>query len=126
MSENTNVAAQSAENTTAAQSAEKLTVDYILTQIEKIMDNTAYISEALNTIALITETGPGDERPRAAADIARCRETTNQQTLAFYQRIYNDLKTKDLSFRDRALETAKVFAEQGLFDEFRDFVDRLD
>lgn len=87
MSENTNIVAQSTESTTAMQSAEKLTVNYILTQIKKIMADTAYINEALNTIALIQETRLGDERPRAAANIVRCRETTNQQALTFYKEL---------------------------------------
>ena len=128
MSENTNVNASVAtENTTITQSAEKLTIDYILTQIEKIMVDTAHINEALNTIEQIGDTGSGDARPGAAADIVRCRETTNQEVLRFYREVYNDLKRETISTKDRALEAAKVlFAAPGVLEQATDLLHNID
>ena len=76
---------------------ETLSVDYILAQIEKIVEQTAHIHEAIAQIGEMDygapECGaPPDDRAHALGDIVRCRETTNQQLLAFYRELYEDLK----------------------------------
>ena len=72
-----------------------LSIDYVLAQIGKIVDNTAYITEALNGLKEVHSGGPGDigaeGRARGIADVVKCRETTNQQLLAFYTKAFNDL-----------------------------------
>ena len=72
-----------------------LSIDYVLAQIEKIVDNTAYITEALNSLKDVRVGGPGDigaeGKARGIADVVKCRETTNQQLLAFYTKAFNDL-----------------------------------
>ena len=72
-----------------------LSIDYILAQIEKIVENTAYISAAMDSLNGVQSIGPGDigaeEKAKGIADVVKCRETTNQQLLAFYTKVFNDL-----------------------------------
>ena len=88
------------ENTAEVKKAEEpvskiLSIDYVLAQIEKIVENTAYIEAALGSLASVESVGPGDigaeEKAKGIADVVRCRETTNQQLLAFYTKVFNDL-----------------------------------
>ena len=88
------------ENTVEVKKAEEpaskiLSIDYVLAQIEKIVENTAYIEAALGSLASVESVGPGDigaeEKAKGIADVVRCRETTNQQLLAFYTKVFNDL-----------------------------------
>ena len=39
----------------------------------------------------------GQAKAKALGDVVRCRETTNQQLLAFYEKVYDDLKHVKLS-----------------------------
>ena len=78
---------------------ETISVDYILKQIEKIVDQTAHIHDAIAKVGELNygspECGsPPDARAHALSEIVRCRETTNQQLLAFYQKLYEDLMPK--------------------------------
>ena len=72
-----------------------LSIDYVLAQIEKIVENTAYIESALGSLASVESVSPGDigaeEKAKGIADVVKCRETTNQQLLAFYTKVFNDL-----------------------------------
>ena len=88
------------ENTVEVKMAEEpaskiLSIDYILAQIEKIVENTAYIESALGSLASVESVSPGDigaeEKAKGIADVVKCRETTNQQLLAFYTKVFNDL-----------------------------------
>ena len=76
-----------------------LTVNYLLEQIEKIAAQTDHIHSAIEQVSKLDygakECGsPPDDRATALADIVRCRETTNQQLIAFYQKLYHDLMPK--------------------------------
>ena len=87
------------EDRNMSENKELLTVDYILSQIEKIVDQTAHIHEAIAQLGELNygapECGaPPDDRAHALSEIVRCRETTNQQFLAFYQKLYEDLMPK--------------------------------
>ena len=72
-----------------------LSIDYVLAQIEKIADNTAHITEALNSLKDVCSNYPGDSgaegKARGIIEVVKCRETTNQQLLAFYTKAFNDL-----------------------------------
>lgn len=81
----------------------KIDVAYIFRQIAAIQEQTEYLHLALEKLSLVadgnggTQYSPGDIAGKAKAeafgDIVRCRETTNQQILRFYETVYNDLKT---------------------------------
>lgn len=75
----------------------KLTMDYVLEQIEKISQQTDYLFDAIEKSGQMpVENGPGDIAGRAKAEvlgtIVKCRETTNQQLLSFCEKLYDDLK----------------------------------
>ncbi len=89
-----------AENIVETTKAEEITtenisLDYIFTQIDKIVSNTAHITEALEILKSIQSVDSGDigteEKAKGIADVVRARETTNQQLLAFYTKVYTDL-----------------------------------
>ena len=84
----------------------KLTMDYVLTQIENIAAQTAYLNEAITEISKIPTSSPvayappdiaGKAKVDALGDVVRCRETTTQQLLTFYEKVYDDLKSVRLS-----------------------------
>lgn len=89
-----------AETTAVAATEAPLTMDYVLSKIEAIRMDTAHLHEA---IAALQDTpaaaSPGDiagqEKAKALGDIVRCRETTNQQLLKLYEKMYDDLKNTD-------------------------------
>ena len=98
------------ENTTAEIIAQPpvLTMEYLLAKIDEIASQTEYLHDAVEKLGQMkTGNGPGDvageAQARALGDIVRCRETTNQQLLKLYEKMYDDLKPKP-SERLMALE----------------------
>lgn len=78
---------------------EKLTMNYCLEQIEKILAQTDYITAAIanlgNTHAPTdTYDIAGSEKNQALGEIVKAREATNQRLIAFYEKMYDDLKPK--------------------------------
>lgn len=63
-----------------------MTVEYILSQIEKLSAEPAYIQEA---IAKIDNSVP--DKAAAIAAVVEARETTNRSVLDFYGKLYADL-----------------------------------
>ena len=78
-------------------SEQKLSMNYVLEQMEKIMAETEYLH---STIAALHEMGPaagpgdltGQAKAEALATVVKCRETTNQKMLSMYEKMYDDLK----------------------------------
>lgn len=77
---------------------DKVELSWLLQQIAAIQSDTSYLHETIQQLAGmgVGESGkagsPGDIMGRAKAvalgDIVRCRETTNQQLIDFYKRLY--------------------------------------
>ena len=77
---------------------DKVELSWLLQQIAAIQSDTSYLHETIQKLAEMGvgdggEAGsPGDIMGRAKAvalgDIVRCRETTNQQLIDFYKRLY--------------------------------------
>ncbi len=88
-------AAVMAEETPQA-SSKALSMNYILEQIEKIAAQTAYLNDAIAELGELEANDPGDigsqGKAQAIADVVRCRETTNQQLLKLYEKMYDDCK----------------------------------
>ena len=84
-----------------------LTMEYVLGKIDAIANDTFHIHEAIDTISRIKSTGPGDvgtqEQTKAIGDIVRARETTNQRLIAFYEKLYDDLKPQNVIPSERML-----------------------
>ena len=80
-------------------------IEYILSQIAKIQEQTEYLNDALEKLSQMGdgENGApgspgniqGQAKAQAFADIVRCRETTNQKMLSLYEKMYDDLKPDD-------------------------------
>lgn len=73
-------------------------IEYILSQIAKIQEQTEYLNIALEKLSQMGDGescapgSPGNIQGQAIADIVRCRETTNQKILSLYEKMYDDLK----------------------------------
>ena len=74
---------------------EKLSINYVLDHIERITRDNEYIRNALEQLAAMPKSDPGDiagqEKAKAIGDIVRCREATNQQALRLYEKMYDDV-----------------------------------
>ncbi len=90
---------------TTTKPKDKLTINYVLNQIEQIVKDNEYIHNALEQLALMPKSDPGDiagqEKANAIGDIVRCRETTNQQALRLYEKMYDDLKPQSVMPSER-------------------------
>lgn len=73
----------------------KLSVEYILAQLEKISSQTAYLNEAIAQISGMQVAGSGDigtqGKASAIADVVKCRETTNQKLISLYEKMYDKI-----------------------------------
>ncbi len=107
------------EKTMAAE--EKLTMTYVLEQLEALRQDAAYIRQTITELGKMSdgETSDtpgapanvlGQAKAQALADVVRCRETTNQQFLKLYEKMYDDLKPKVPTLKESALE----FIEQAI------------
>ena len=83
-----------ANNTKATEEKKAvLTADYCLKQVETIVSKMEDMSGAI----IKAMEGSGDlvvEKMAALTDVIRCRETTNQQLIAFYQEAYKESRRK--------------------------------
>lgn len=76
-------------------------IPYILRQIAAIQLETAYLNEAIEKLAAMSDGDSGESyspgnvagvaKAEALRDVVRCRETTNQQLLRLYEKMYDDL-----------------------------------
>lgn len=81
-------------------SENKYTIEFILSQMIKLQEQTEYLNDAFAKLADIpVGQGPGDvagqAKAQALGDIVRCRETTNQKLLSLYEKMYCDLQRKE-------------------------------
>ena len=107
--------------TTKNTKKEKLTINYVLNQIEQVVKDNEYIHKALEQLALMPKSDPGDiagqEKAKAIGDIVRCREATNQQALRLYEKMYDDLKPREQSTKNKALEMISGIVKEMAFYE---------
>ncbi len=89
------------ENRKMSDNTSRYTVDSILESVGLIASNTEYIREALKKLVEIEDSEPlgpcvtiGSAAAKAQAieDIIVEREETNRQLLAFYSKVYDDLR----------------------------------
>ena len=90
MSENINT------NETEAAVCEKYTLAYAMDMIERIALDKEHILLSLQTIIALENEGTpcggsADKSAEAAMQIVKCRETTNQQLLKLYEKMYDDM-----------------------------------
>lgn len=111
------------EATTAAEIKPEtpvLSIEYLLAQIAKIADKTDYINGVISELRQI-ETGTagdiaGQYKAAALSDVVKCRETTNQQLLRLYEKMYDDLKPdnteKAIALTERTLNNSTLSLEE--------------
>ena len=123
MSENKKVIDKTtAEN--AIEEPQKLTINYVLEQIEKIQNQTDHIGMALaalgNMVPKTNSTTPdvaGAEQAEAIAEVIESREATNQKLIALYEKMYDDLKPREESIKIKALEMLSgIVREAGFYE----------
>lgn len=97
MENNTNQ--QTVQQDTTLNKSIELNMDYVLFRIDKIINDTEYIKNALTTLTsfeIIDGCGDVANQAKAMAisQIVECRETTNQQILKLLEKMYDDLKNQ--------------------------------
>ncbi len=88
-------------DTTTNGNVMEYSIPWLLRQIAAMQTDTAYIHETLEKLNEMSDGDSGEpgspgniqgwEKAKALGDIVRCRETTNQQLLNFYNKVYDDL-----------------------------------
>lgn len=71
----------------------KYSMEYCLGQIERIGRQTEYLNQVISELRQLDNDSSCAQKAMALGDIVKCRETTNQQMLRFYEKMYDDLKT---------------------------------
>ncbi len=75
------------------------TIDYILVKIAEIQSQTEYLNQSISELSKVRSAGPEDigaaEKAKALSDVVRCRETTNQQILKLYEKMYDNMSAQD-------------------------------
>lgn len=104
---------EATEKVIVSSSNDKLSMNYVLDQIEKIAAQTDLLNNAIEKLGQMADgdnadhMSPGNTLGQAKAeaigDIVRCRETTNQQLLKLYEKMYDDLKSKDETKLDKTI-----------------------
>ena len=107
------------ENTTTQT---KFSVEYIIEQVAKIQEQTEYINQTIEKLSAMSDGDSGDgcspgnilgqAKAQALGDIVRCRETTNQQMLKLYEKIYDDLKLNNNSKQFEVLRAWEISLEK--------------
>ena len=79
----------------------EMTVADILTRINNIINQTGYITSAFESLVKMGDGDSGDcgapgnimgkAKAEAVAEVVRVRETTNQQILRLYEKMYDDM-----------------------------------
>ncbi len=96
------------EDNKMSNNTEKLTMDYVLGQIEKIATDTEYLHNTISELSKTNSVGPGDLGTQAKAqafeEIVKSREITNQKLLSLYEKMYDDLKPQ----QDRLTERERL------------------
>lgn len=94
---------------TGENTATKYTIDYVLEQIEKLHADKEFYSAITNEFKSVmtvnSDSFAAAESAQAIGKAIMCRETTNQQLIAFYEKMYDDLKPKTPEPMDPVLKT---------------------
>ena len=89
----------------------KVELSWLLQQIAAIQSDTSYLHEAIQQLAEMGAGAPRDliqAKAETLGDIVRCRETTNQQLLRLYEKMYDDCVHPNRLQADAAFHTELV------------------
>ena len=98
-------------NTVVTETEKEITASSFLKEIANIQKDNAHIFDALKQLESVKSEGPSDfgaeEKAKAIADVVKCRETTNQRLIDFYEKAYFDCITKEKANRQEKIDTIK-------------------
>lgn len=89
--------------------SDKFSMDYVLEQIEKIASQTEYLGQIIGAVGHLENSEDLDSdaaleaKAIALGDVVRCRETTNQQLIRFYEKMYDNIR-EEAHLRKNSLE----------------------
>ncbi len=117
-------AEQVAENagTIKKEEGQVVALSDILRQMEAIQKDTKYLSEVIEKLSMMQDGDSGTEgcpgnvmgqaKAQALGDIVRCRETTNQQLLRLYEKMYDDRSIRG-SMKQKAYNLVEYIVGRG-------------
>jgi len=112
MNENINITNEINKNeANQTQSASLYTMDYCLAQIAKIQSDSMYLKDFFAGLPKVSECNNefvAQEHRKALVDAIKCRETTNQLMLEFYNKMYDDLRPVSMKDKVAAVQNAFV------------------
>ncbi|MBQ8497318.1 MAG: hypothetical protein IJ489_07710 [Clostridia bacterium] len=96
-----------------------LTVKEIFDAITELKNDSSHIEKALTQLETVKSAGPGDigaeAKAQAIATVVKCRETTLQQMLAMYSRMYDDMQNeaaKKVNLISKAFDSNMAFINE--------------
>ena len=105
---------------------EKMSIGYVLGQIEKIQSETQYLQDCIKGLETMQVTQAqvpgapvdiaGEQKAKSLGQIVVSREATNQKLLAFYEKMYDDLKSTN-GIKDRALDIVATAIQNSASEE---------
>lgn len=112
------------------QRSEKLTMDYLLGKLEEISLGQAFLTDAISELGKMKSGGPGDvgtqEQAKAVGEIIKAREATNQKLIALYEKMYDDLTSRQTSLKEMAMKALERAADdEGKIAAISDVLDAV-
>lgn len=104
---------------------DSIDISYVFKQLEEIQKQTGYLSEAINALSSIVDDSgeacspgniAGQEKAKTLGDVVRCRETTNQRLIEFYEMVYRDLRNLSVPPVTEASSSPKQTVDNTLND----------
>ena len=117
-------------NSSAEQRSEKLTMDYLLGKLEEISLGQAFVTDAISELGKMKSGAPDDigirEQAKAVGEIIKAREMTNQKLIALYEKMYDDLTSKQISLKEMAMKAlARASDDAGKIAAISDALDTI-
>ena len=112
------------------QRSEKLTMDYLLGKLEEISLGQAFLTDAISELGKMKSGGPGDvgtqEQAKAVGEIIKAREATNRKLIALYEKMYDDLTSRQTSLKEMAMKALERAADdEGKIAAISDVLDAV-
>ena len=112
-------------NKVVTENEKEISASSILREVANIQKDNSHIFEALKHLEDVKSEGPGDigaeEKAKAIADVVKCRETTNQRLIDFYERAYFDCIAEKKADRTEKINMIKDILISYLNQSAQDF-----
>jgi len=112
-------------NKVVTENEKEISASSILREIANIQKDNSHIFDALKQLESVKSEGPGDigaeEKAKAIANVVKCRETTNQRLIDFYERAYFDCIAEKKADRTEKINMIKDILISYLNQSAQDF-----